>query len=231
MRASFAMATLALLAVVLLGWTASGALAHAVLEAAAPEDGSRLEASPAEIVLRFSEPVALTKLQLLASEGGPAGGIGHPETDGGTIRIPVVRQLEAGSYVLSYRITSLDGHPVAGSVVFGIGTEAAASTSAADRVYWIAAVNRAINYGSLLAASGGGLFLLLVLGLDHVPGRIRLGLLFLPPWRRPLSCYRWGSTDFNSPGLTPAISPTRSHGRSGPGRPCSGARQPDVPDC
>ena len=85
MRASFAMATLALLAVVLLGWTASGALAHAVLEAAAPEDGSRLEASPAEIVLRFSEPVALTKLQLLASEGGPAGGIGHPETDGGTI--------------------------------------------------------------------------------------------------------------------------------------------------
>jgi len=178
MRRLLAIAALALFAAVLVG--RSAALAHAVLEAAVPADGSRLEVSPEEIVLRFSEPVSLTKLELLGPGGEPAGGIGGARTDGGTIRIPLLLPLGEGSYVLSYRVTSLDGHPVAGSVVFGMGREAAAAPPpVADQLTFIAAVNRAAGYAALLAASGGGLFLLLVLGRAPAPATLLIGLIVL----------------------------------------------------
>jgi copper transport protein len=75
--------------------------------------------------------------------------------------------LKEGSYILSYRVTSGDGHPVAGSIVFGVGTAAGIVTpdlTASNGIAIAAVVVRALHFAALLATVGGGLFIILVLG-------------------------------------------------------------------
>jgi copper transport protein len=102
---------------------------------------------------------------------------------GETVRIALASAFSPGSYVVSYRVISADGHPVSGSTVFGIGAEAARSSREpgeapdAALLAGLSAVNRTVQYGTLLGAVGGALFLLLVLGRAHSLGtRLRDGL-------------------------------------------------------
>ncbi|MBP0438038.1 copper resistance CopC/CopD family protein [Tianweitania sediminis] len=156
----------------------SPALAHAVLVSSDPLDGSSVQRMPSEVVLRFSEPVAPVKLRL-AGSAEPLPELHGTQTADNGIRVPLPDDLGQGSYVLSYNVTSLDGHPVAGAISFGVGTSAAIAPAqeAAGGIDLLAALVRALHYGSLLAATGGGLFVLLVLKGEHVPRALLRGLL------------------------------------------------------
>ena len=150
--------------VAVLALTATGAFAHAVLTSSVPQDGSRLEGPPEEIVLQFSEPVRLVRMKLAGSGDVPIPELAEGDTENNVVRVPVPAGLEPGSYILSYSVTSVDGHPVAGSIAFGIGQASAAAPShETAELDWLPALNRAVHYGFLLAATGGGLFMLLVL--------------------------------------------------------------------
>ncbi|WP_372394707.1 copper resistance protein CopC [Azospirillum sp. HJ39] len=150
--------------------------AHAVLMESAPADGATLDAPPAELRLSFNEPVSPIRFQLLDRQGrdvaDPAGAV----AENGTVRLALPPGLPQGLYVASYRMTSADGHPVAGSFTFGIGVtpQPAAGTPEPDDPARTAALAgvllRALHYAALLAGTGGGLFLLLVSGRSSALG-------------------------------------------------------------
>jgi copper transport protein len=159
-----------------------GAYAHAVLLESSPAPDAVLQEAPERVVLRFNEPVRPAVIRLLQ-----AAEVASIELEGGEVTdtelsVPLPSGLADGSYVLSYRVTSTDGHAVVGSFVFAIGApgtsppfEAAAES---DR-FWVAAglASRALWYGSLLLAAGLALFL----GVLPVPSDVR------PPLRRVLA--------------------------------------------
>ena len=126
-------ALLAGLALVLLG--AGPASAHSGLRSTLPADGAQVEASPAEVVLEFDEPVStrLSRVQVT----GPAGDTwqtGEPEVSGSTVRQPLAALGPAGTYSVAYRVVSADGHPVSGTSTFTLtaaGTGTAPQQSAA----------------------------------------------------------------------------------------------------
>ena len=156
-----------LLALALCIFIAPAVWAHAVLLETSPEDGARLDAPPREAWLRFNEPVNPVAVRVLDAGGEAVTAPNAIASDGETLRIALPDDLKEGSYIISYRVTSGDGHPVAGSIVFGVGTAAgiAEPDATAPNGIAIAAVAvRALHYAALLATAGGGLFIILVLG-------------------------------------------------------------------
>lgn len=163
-----------LLAIVLLPVLASGeAGAHASLVRAEPADGAILDEAPARLVLTFNEPVSPTVLKLFGPDGAST-----PLTDTGTagdaIEIATPVGLARGTHVLSWRVVSLDGHPVAGSIVFSVGTQTsrtppdAATTDPALRAaIWIA---RLALYVALFIGVGGVFFVSVLVPDRSLPG-------------------------------------------------------------
>jgi methionine-rich copper-binding protein CopC len=97
----------------------AAALAHARLEQTVPADGSVIKSTPAELVLRFSEPAQLTALAI-QKEGGALQKLASPA---GTAQSRIVVPLPAlvpGHYVVSWRALGADGHVVPGQVHFTI---------------------------------------------------------------------------------------------------------------
>ncbi len=162
------------------------AWAHAVLVEADPADGARVESLPGEVRLRFNEPVSLVAVRAFGPGGAALVLPATATATDDTLRIPLpVRAPGAepppGVYTVSYRVTSADGHPVAGSLLFGVGITPEPAPPppvghSQDATLAIAVIARALHYGSLLAAAGGGLFVALVapglmlrIGRDQVP--------------------------------------------------------------
>ena len=150
------------------GLSAAPASAHATLLASDPPDGARLDESPAQVQLTFSEPVSvrLGGVRILDTDGQRVDD-GAATVDGAVVTVPVQDDLPDGTYVIAYRIVSEDGHPVRGGSVFGVG-DAEVDTTALGRVAdpdadraWdvIGAVARALAYGGVLLAAGGAVFL------------------------------------------------------------------------
>lgn len=160
------LARLGLLAILALLLLPGLAHAHAVLVEASPADGARVETLPAEVRLRFNEPVSPVAIHAFGPDGalvlpGPA-----TAADGGlTVPLPA-GDVRTGTYTVSYRVTSEDGHPVAGSLLFGVGIVPERPEQAGERgrdaTLAVTALARALHYGSLLAAAGGALFVTLV---------------------------------------------------------------------
>lgn len=111
---------------------AAPASAHAVLTGSSPEDGSVLEQALDAVELRFNEPVNLIDgaIRLFPGDGAPQTLGGH--TVDTTVVVSLPTPLADGSYALSYRVVSADGHPVSGAISFQIG--AAPSSSPAPAV-------------------------------------------------------------------------------------------------
>ncbi|MFS2012075.1 copper resistance protein CopC [Azospirillum sp. CT11-132] len=161
---------MALVLLLMLAAVPRSSLAHAVLMESAPADGASLTAAPTAVTLKFNEPVTPIRIQLLDQQGrdmaDPQGAVAKNET----VRLTLPPELPNGLYVASYRVTSADGHPVAGSFTFGIGVTPQSVTERplADDPSRAAALAglllRAMHYAALLAGTGGGLFLVLVSG-------------------------------------------------------------------
>jgi len=150
-------------------------LAHASLVSSVPADGASLDAAPAELVLRFDEPVHPVQLRLVDATGRAV----EPRVarvEHGALHLAAPAGMATGAHVLSYRVTSSDSHPVAGAITFSIGAPApapAARGAAARADSGPDAVSIALRAArdiALLAATGAALF---VLAVRPFPGQRR----------------------------------------------------------
>lgn len=128
-------ALLGVLGALLLGGllTAPAASAHATVTGSSPADGSNLPTTPSTVSVTFDEAVTLNPgfLRVIDANGtGVDTGHATVSGDGRTISVgmPTGLPTRAG-YLVSFRIVSADGHPVAGSIGFTVGGGAPLSLS------------------------------------------------------------------------------------------------------
>ena len=146
---------------------AAPAAGHAVLEGGSVVDGQVLPEVPDEVRLQFNEPVTTPQggIRVYDAAGGrvDAGDAGVAPDDPSAVRVGLGGDVGDGTYVVTYRITSADGHPVSGALVFSIGEEAGATdelvaqvfSSDADRPWAVAAtLARWAMYAGVLLAAG-----------------------------------------------------------------------------
>ena len=117
-----ALACVAALLAALLGVVASAppARGHAALVKSTPADGAVVAVAPPALTLIFNEPVAPLLIRLIAPDGttlAPTAIV----AENAAVTITPPPGLERGTHVLSWRVTSADGHPVGGSLLFSIG--------------------------------------------------------------------------------------------------------------
>lgn len=93
------------------------AFAHAHLATAVPPAGSKLVQAPGELELHFSEPIDL-KFSGVTITGPTPVSLGAPALkagDAATLLVPITSQMPAGTYTVSWRALSSDGHTSKGS--------------------------------------------------------------------------------------------------------------------
>jgi copper transport protein len=138
---------------------ATGATAHAALVSVEPASGSVLANPPKRVELRFNEAVTPGAIRLIDAAGRV-----HDEArvsaTGETVLVAVPQDLPQGTAVVSYRVISQDGHPVAGSVIFSIGAPTATMPPAttAGGVNGLIWLTRIGLYLGLFAGVGGVFF-------------------------------------------------------------------------
>ena len=105
-------------AVILLALAAPPASAHDVLVASSPANRSTVARTPAEVVLTFDQPAIALGTQVVVT--GPAGPVsdGAPRLVDNTVTQPLTAGAPAGAYTVEWRVTSVDGHPVTGTLSF-----------------------------------------------------------------------------------------------------------------
>ncbi|MFI7628643.1 copper resistance CopC/CopD family protein [Microbispora rosea] len=148
------------------GVAARPAYAHAYLLESTPVDGQVLASPPAEVRLRFDEAVSLGRrsIQLLDPTGKELaiGAAEYADGKADTARASLPRDLAEGTYVVSWRVTSVDSHVVSGAFSFSVGhpsaTAALVEQDTGRVVPVVAAVGRAVAYLGVALALGGGVF-------------------------------------------------------------------------
>lgn len=155
--------TLWLLALLVLGAHGRVAWAHASLVGSEPPAGALLPQAPAEVLLRFNEPVSPLVFKLFTPEGA---GLDVPQVDaregGLAARLPAMAV--PGTYALSWRVVSSDGHPVGGTTTFSVEQVSAVAApvaaspgrqSALWAMRWLAYVGLFLGIGAVVARTGG----------------------------------------------------------------------------
>ncbi|MDX1510066.1 MAG: copper resistance protein CopC [Nitriliruptorales bacterium] len=154
------------LAVVLL---ATPARAHASLLSTTPADGQVVVEAPAQITLRFNEGVmAPTAGVRVFDAAGDRVDTGDPVVgDDESIGVALAADLPDGTYVVTWRATSADGHLVRGAFVFsvGLGDEVddalvarlfrGDDTAVVEALAWFL---RVVTYVSVLLVVGAGMW-------------------------------------------------------------------------
>lgn len=176
-------------AVFLSVFNAGAAFAHASLIESDPVDGSVSNAAPKSITLRFSEPVRPLVARLIRP-GGHTDVLKDIGEKGDTIVLTLPDSLEKGTHVLSWRVTSSDGHPIGGGLVFSIGAPSAIAPPgepqpdlAVESGLWAA---RLVLMLGMIFGVGGTAFSILIAGWpiarDEWPadGLLLAGLLATP---------------------------------------------------
>lgn len=132
----------------------SAASAHALLVTSVPAASSVLPKSPERVELTFSEDVeaTLSGIRLFDSaQKEVAIGRTHPGTKKNVV-LADIPGLQNGTYVVVWRVTSADGHPVNGAFPFEIGTVSTGNGAAlVDKV--AAAVQHTSPLGSAMSVA------------------------------------------------------------------------------
>src|SRR5688500_10269677 len=110
-----------LLTFLLLLGGAGAARAHASVTGSEPLDGAVLPGPPSEVVIRFTEPISTHQAQVLGPDGEDILEAGAAQGGDEGLRLALPGSLAEGTYIVSYHVVSLDGHPIAGSLVFSVG--------------------------------------------------------------------------------------------------------------
>ncbi|GAA1411756.1 copper resistance CopC/CopD family protein [Oerskovia paurometabola] len=201
LRGVTAVVVSAVAGVVLMLASASPAAAHAVIVDSDPRDGSVVEDSPALLTLTFNEPVQVPPGGVALLDAAGTAVAVTPTAVDSRVEIAVPAVLDDGTYVVSWRVTSGDTHPVAGAFTFSVGapsdTVAAVpepSTSAA--VSTLRRASQALVYVGTLGVAGLVVFELLL--LDATPGA-------MPVLRRRLDRTRRGLAVLAGAGLLVSV--------------------------
>ncbi|MEP6815090.1 MAG: copper resistance protein CopC [Marmoricola sp.] len=141
---------------------AAPASAHASLVSSSPTSGSVVERAPKDVRLTFSEPVEVTRdgVEVTAPDGTalPHLVAGTDPRDRSTIVTKLPSVLAGGTYRVSYRILSIDGHAVQGEIRFAYknasGSLAASSGHSSSGPSAISVTWRALAAGGALALAG-----------------------------------------------------------------------------
>jgi copper transport protein len=146
---------------------ATPALAHAQLEDSTPADGAVLEEAPGSATLTFDEHVR--PIEGATTLIGPDGSTSEldPRTQDDAVLAPLPADLPEGSYALTYRVVSADGHPVAGTVTFSVGAPSSAPAAGGDSS---GAMEMHGGSGSAAAIAVGALTILQYLALMVLAG-------------------------------------------------------------
>lgn len=140
----------------------SGAHAHAGLVSTSPSDGAVLDVAPSRYEMTFSEPVSPLRIVLVGPDGSSRD-LSGASLSGNTLGVAAPDDMGRGTHVLSWRVVSADGHPVAGSVVFSIGSASATPTATMTDdvgVRMLVWVSRVLLYFGLFIGVGGATGLL-----------------------------------------------------------------------
>ncbi len=161
--------TVALIATVLLG--VGSASAHAYVETYVPDDGAVLAAAPEEIRVTFDAdveaPIAAIRVYDGDSQRVDTDAAHLAPGDPRTVVGYVPGDLADGTYVVTWRARSFDGHTIIGTFQFSIGQAGAAADAAAVAdetpavlagLGWLARVATAV--GTIVSAGAGLLFLM-----------------------------------------------------------------------
>lgn len=110
---------------------AAPAAAHASLVGTSPVAGAILDDQPAEVTLTFSEPVgtSLGRITVVDPDGKPASRGKPVQRKGTEAGIRLKDGLRQGTYLVSYRVISADGHPISGGFTFSIGAPSQQATA------------------------------------------------------------------------------------------------------
>jgi copper transport protein len=150
---------------------ASPASAHAVLVSSSPAANAVVPNAPAQVVLTFSESVReVPGKTVVIGPDGQRADRGDAAFSGAVVTIPVDQGRPRGTYLVSYRLISADGHPVAGGYQYSVGAPSPApagatpgATSAADPVVSTAIpVVKYLGYAGLVLLIGPIMVLLLL---------------------------------------------------------------------
>lgn len=100
------------------------ASAHATLVESDPADGDRLDTGPGEVTLLFSEPIDVPVAAIRVYDGAGErvdSGDSAPGPSAEMVRVTLPGSVSAGTYVVTWGVVSLDGHPIRGAFTFQIG--------------------------------------------------------------------------------------------------------------
>lgn len=118
------------LCIILPGGAAS---AHSELVSSSPSTGEALSAAPTEVVLTFSEEVNkdLSRIQVTDGEGIEMTD-GDPVVDGPTVTQSLLPEVHPGSYSITYKVVSADGHPISAVIPFSVAPSATTGSTSAS---------------------------------------------------------------------------------------------------
>ena len=165
--------------VAVLALVTAPASAHAALSSTTPQQGSQLTAPPGDVTLVFTEEVGLSARSVqVADARGRRVGTGGPQHVGGdsrTVRV-ALPGLGKGSYTVTWRVVSVDGHPVSGTFAFGVGVPAGTVEQDAGVDPFVGALRTAtqlLGYAGSALLIGGSAFLFLLWPAGHASSRLR----------------------------------------------------------
>ncbi|HKD96835.1 MAG TPA: copper resistance protein CopC, partial [Micromonosporaceae bacterium] len=144
------------------GLPAGSAEAHAALIRTDPVQNAVLSKPPSEIVITFSEAVHPEKNHIFVIDPqGKRIGDGDPRAVGSDLHIPVRTDVPSGTYLVSFRVISADGHPVGGGYSYSVG---APSPGGAPKLINGGATDKVVATGVSAMQFVGFVGLVLVLG-------------------------------------------------------------------
>jgi copper transport protein len=146
------------------------AFAHSAFVGSSPTPGTRLAETPAELTLRFTEPLnrKLSKAELVAVEGGERFAVELSAPTAKRLTLVPSGPLRRGAYRVEWHtVSTLDGHALEGSFSFGIRAPAAGGAHALEqsplaRDGWVRVLARVALYATLLLFAGALLLRLAV---------------------------------------------------------------------
>lgn len=154
-----------LLGFLLLALAAAPAAAHASLLETVPADGAAVDEPPTEVTLRFNEDVqAPTAGVRVFDSDGERVDSGDPVLTGSDqIGVGLDAGLDDGTYVVTWRALSADGHLVRGAFVFSVGDAGEVDEALVSRLFTgdqstvfegLAWLLRVLVYVSVLVVAG-----------------------------------------------------------------------------
>jgi copper transport protein len=168
---------------------APAAFAHSAFVGSSPSPGTRLGETPAELTLRFTEPLnrRLSTAELVAVEGGERFPVEVSAPTAKQLTLVPSGPLLRGAYRVEWHtVSTLDGHALEGTFSFGVRAPAAGGAHALEqsplaRDGWVRVLARLALYASLLLFAGALLLRLLLARAGEpswvVPERVAAALV------------------------------------------------------